>query len=83
MLVIGRIYFFEFCGIVDGLGIRFIIFFQGCLMRCLYCYNRDIWDTYGGKEVIVEDLMKEVVIYRYFMNVFGGGVIVFGGEVIL
>lgn len=52
-------------------------------MRCLYCYNRDIWDTYGGKEVIVEDLMKEVVIYRYFMNVFGGGVIVFGGEVIL
>ncbi|MDI5349434.1 4Fe-4S cluster-binding domain-containing protein, partial [Salmonella enterica subsp. enterica serovar Kentucky] len=40
---------------------RFITFFQGCLMRCLYCHNRDTWDTHGGKEITVEDLMKEVV----------------------
>ena len=74
MSVIGRIHSFESCGTVDGPGIRFITFFQGCLMRCLYCHNRDTWDTHGGKEVTVEDLMKEVVTYRHFMNASGGGV---------
>lgn len=57
--------------------------FQGCLMRCLYCHNRDTWDTHGGKEITVEDLMKEVVTYRHFMNASGGGVTASGGEAIL
>ncbi len=83
MSVIGRIHSFESCGTVDGPGIRFITFFQGCLMRCLYCHNRDTWDTHGGKEVTVEDLMKEVVTYRHFMNASGGGVTASGGEAIL
>ncbi|RJS96130.1 radical SAM protein [Klebsiella pneumoniae] len=74
MSVIGRIHSFESCGTVDGPGIRFITFFQGCLMRCLYCHNRDTWDTHGGKEITVEELMKEVVTYRHFMNASGGGV---------
>ncbi len=73
MSVIGRIHSFESCGTVDGPGIRFITFFQGCLMRCLYCHNRDTWDTHGGKEITVEELMKEVVTYRHFMNASGGG----------
>ncbi|EAO2084370.1 pyruvate formate lyase 1-activating protein [Salmonella enterica] len=81
--IIGRIHSFESCGTVDGPGIRFITFFQGCLMRCLYCHNRDTWDTHGGKEVTVEDLMKEVVTYRHFMNASGGGVTASGGEAIL
>lgn len=83
MSVIGRIHSFESCGTVDGPGIRFITFFRGCLMRCLYCHNRDTWDTHGGKEVTVEDLMKEVVTYRHFMNASGGGVTASGGEAIL
>ncbi|STR40390.1 pyruvate formate-lyase activating enzyme [Klebsiella michiganensis] len=62
---------------------RFITFFQGCLMRCLYCHNRDTWDTHGGKEITVEELMKEVVTYRHFMNASGGGVTASGGEAIL
>jgi pyruvate formate lyase activating enzyme len=83
MSTIGRIHSFESCGTVDGPGIRFITFFQGCLMRCLYCHNRDTWDTHGGKEVTVEELMKEVVTYRHFMNASGGGVTASGGEAIL
>ena len=83
MSVIGRIHSFESCGTVAGPGIRFITFIQGCLMRCLYCHNRDTWDTHGGKEVTVEDLMKEVVTYRHFMNASGGGVTASGGEAIL
>lgn len=51
-------------------------------MRCLYCHNRDTWDTHGGKEITVEDLMKEVVTYRHFMNASGGGVTASGGEAI-
>src|SRR5476649_1222308 len=83
MAVQGRIHSYESCGTVDGPGIRFIVFFQGCLMRCLYCHNRDTWDTHGGKEINVEDLMKEVVTYRHFMNASGGGVTASGGEAIL
>ncbi len=41
-------------------------------MRCLYCHNRDTRDTHGGKEITVEELMKEVVTYRHFMNASGG-----------
>ena len=83
MSVVGRIHSFESCGTVDGPGIRFILFTQGCLMRCKYCHNRDTWDLHSGKEITVEELMKEVVTYRHFMNASGGGVTASGGEAIL
>ncbi|MBS5253191.1 MAG: radical SAM protein [Haemophilus parainfluenzae] len=83
MSVLGRIHSFESCGTVDGPGIRFILFMQGCLMRCKYCHNRDTWDLDGGREISVEELMKEVVSYRHFMNATGGGVTASGGEAIL
>ncbi|MXP49254.1 pyruvate formate lyase 1-activating protein [Pantoea sp. Eser] len=83
MSVNGRIHSFESCGTVDGPGIRFITFFQGCLMRCLYCHNRDTWYTHGGKEISVEALMADVLSYRHFMNASGGGVTASGGEAIL
>ncbi|MBV7388876.1 pyruvate formate lyase 1-activating protein [Pasteurellaceae bacterium TAE3-ERU1] len=83
MMTIGRIHSFESCGTVDGPGIRFILFLQGCLMRCKYCHNRDTWDLDGGREITVEELMEEVVTYRHFMNASGGGVTASGGEAIL
>ena len=52
-------------------------------MRCKYCHNRDTWDLDGGREISVEELMKEVVSYRHFMNATGGGVTASGGEAIL
>lgn len=79
----GRIHSFESFGTVDGPGIRFIVFFQGCLMRCLYCHNRDTWDLKAGKEITVEELMKEIVTYKHFIIPNGGGVTASGGEAIL
>ncbi|XKM13973.1 pyruvate formate lyase 1-activating protein [Orbaceae bacterium ac157xtp] len=79
----GRIHSFESFGTVDGPGIRFIVFFQGCLMRCLYCHNRDTWDLKAGREVTVEELMREIVTYKHFIIPNGGGVTASGGEAML
>lgn len=76
----GRMHSFESFGTVDGPGIRFIVFFQGCLMRCLYCHNRDTWDLKAGKEITVDDLMQEIVSYKNFIMPNGGGVTASGGE---
>ncbi len=83
MSLIGHVHSIETCGTVDGPGIRFIIFLQGCLMRCKYCHNRDTWDTEGGKEMSVDELMADLVQYRHYMNASGGGVTVSGGEAML
>lgn len=83
MSVIGHVHSIETCGTVDGPGIRFIIFLQGCLMRCKYCHNRDTWDLDGGKETTVEELMTELLQYRHFMNASGGGITISGGEAML
>lgn len=80
---VGHIHSFESCGTVDGPGIRFILFMQGCLMRCKYCHNRDTWDLHAGKDITVDELMKEVVTYKNFMKATGGGVTASGGEAIL
>lgn len=80
---LGRIHSVETCGTVDGPGIRFIVFMQGCLMRCKYCHNRDTWDTHSGREVTVAELMKDITSYRHFMNASGGGVTASGGEAML
>lgn len=83
MTQIGRIHSTESCGTVDGPGIRFIVFMQGCLMRCQYCHNRDSWDLQGGKETTVAELMQELLTYKPFMNATGGGVTASGGEAML
>ena len=83
MSVTGRVHSIETCGTVDGPGIRFIIFLQGCLMRCKYCHNRDTWDTETGKIMSVDELMADLVQYRNFMEASGGGVTVSGGEAML
>lgn len=80
---IGRIHSIESCGTVDGQGIRFIVFMQGCLMRCQYCHNRDSWDEDAGVERSVEDLMKEIRPYKHYFKASGGGVTVSGGEPML
>ena len=77
----GRIHSFESFGTVDGPGIRFVIFLQGCPLRCQYCHNPDTWQA-GGEEYSVEDVVERALRYK---NYFGdkGGVTVTGGEPLL
>ncbi|WP_440874643.1 pyruvate formate-lyase-activating protein [Thalassotalea sp. PLHSN55] len=78
----GRVHSIESCGTLDGPGIRFILFLQGCLMRCKYCHNRDSWDESAGYEMTVEEVMESIRYYKpYFKS--GGGLTVSGGEPIL
>lgn len=79
----GRIHSTESCGTVDGPGIRFVVFLQGCLMRCMYCHNRDTWDLHTGKEVTVDDIVNELLPYKSYMNASGGGITASGGEAVL
>ncbi len=79
----GRIHSFESCGTVDGPGIRFVVFMQGCPLRCKYCHNADTWATYGGTMYTPEELMKEIVKYKSYMRFSGGGVTFTGGEPLL
>ncbi|MCH1918638.1 pyruvate formate lyase 1-activating protein [Shewanella sp. A3A] len=83
MMTVGRIHSIESFGTVDGPGIRFIAFMQGCLMRCKYCHNRDTWDLDDGKEVTVAELMEQILSYRSFYEASGGGVTASGGEAVL
>ncbi|MGN1373076.1 MAG: pyruvate formate-lyase-activating protein [Candidatus Coproplasma sp.] len=78
----GRIHSFESFGTVDGPGIRFVVFMQGCPMRCKYCHNPDTWAVSGGTEYTAEQVAKNALRYKnYFAN--GGGVTVSGGEPLL
>ncbi|MCP8970992.1 pyruvate formate-lyase-activating protein [Ectobacillus ponti] len=79
----GRIHSVESCGTVDGPGLRYIIFTQGCLLRCQYCHNPDTWDLNKGREVTVEEIMEDVKCYLPFMEASGGGITVSGGEPLL
>lgn len=77
-----RIHSIETFGAVDGPGIRFVVFMQGCPMRCKYCHNPDTWDEFGGKEISVEELMTEIRKYRHYYGN-EGGVTLSGGEPLL
>lgn len=74
----GRIHSLESFGTVDGPGVRFVVFVQGCPMRCAYCHNPDTWEMNGGTlmepEYIIEQYERNISFYK------GGGITVTGGE---
>lgn len=74
----GRIHSVESFGTVDGPGVRMVVFFQGCPMRCLYCHNPDSWDMESGVEITVEKLMEQFERNRPFYR--NGGITASGGE---
>ena len=77
----GRIHSLETFGTVDGPGIRFVVFVQGCPMRCLYCHNPDTWPTTGGKEISVDEILRKYEENKSFYK--NGGLTVTGGEPLL
>ena len=81
--IIGRIHSFETFGAVDGPGIRFIIFMQGCSLRCKFCHNRDTWDCKSGKEYTVDEIFEKIIRYKNYFIASNGGVTVSGGEPLL
>jgi pyruvate formate lyase activating enzyme len=79
----GFIHSIESCGTVDGPGLRYVIFTQGCVLRCQYCHNADTWEIGKGKEMTVEEIIDDVKTYLPFINASGGGITVSGGEPLL
>lgn len=78
--IVGNIASFESMGLVDGPGVRFVVFMQGCPLRCLYCHNPEMWTfTEQKMSFTPEELLKKVLKYKPYFND-GGGVTVSGGE---
>ena len=77
----GRIHSCESFGTVDGPGLRYVLFMQGCPMRCLYCHNPDTWKADGGREVSADEVLSEYEKNEMFYK--NGGLTVTGGEPLL
>lgn len=77
----GYIHSQESFGTVDGPGLRYVVFFQGCPMRCQYCHNPDTWEVRKGTEVTVEEILKSYDKNRSFYT--KGGLTATGGEPLL
>lgn len=80
--MIGKIHSMESFGSADGPGVRFLVFLQGCNMRCKYCHNPDTWKTSGGQELSAQEVLNKAIRYKaYWKN--NGGITVSGGEALL
>ena len=75
----GRVHSIQSLGAVDGPGVRYVVFLQGCPLRCAYCHNPDTWDFAGGTEKEAADLVKEIGRFKPYFGT-KGGVTVSGGE---
>ena len=78
---VGYIHSVESFGTVDGPGVRFVVFLQGCILRCLYCHNPDTWKRDKGKTVYAEKLIEQFLRNKSFYK--NGGITVTGGEPLL
>lgn len=76
----GRIHSIESMGLVDGPGIRVVVFFQGCSLRCKYCHNPDTWEYGGGEEYTASELVDKIKRYKPYFETSNGGVTFSGGE---
>lgn len=77
-----KIHSIETFGTVDGPGVRFVCFFQGCHLECKYCHNRDTWDINSGKYISADELFNEIMKYKTFITP-NGGFTASGGEPLL
>ena len=80
--VVGRVHSIQSMGTLDGPGVRFVVFMQGCNLRCKCCHNPDTWKFGGGVEYSPEELCTKALRYREYFSK-EGGVTVSGGEPLL
>lgn len=78
----GRIHSFESLGAVDGPGVRFVVFMQGCALKCKYCQNRDTWNLKGGTTYSSDEIVDKILRYKNYIMP-NGGVTISGGEPLL
>ena len=82
-MIKGKIHSVESMGLVDGPGIRVVVFMQGCTLRCLYCHNPDTWTLDGNKDELdftPEELVNKISRFRSYFEKSGGGVTFSGGD---
>lgn len=77
-----KVHSIESFGTVDGPGIRFVLFLQGCHLQCKYCHNRDTWDMNGGEYKSLDNIFEKIMKYKNYIYP-NGGVTVTGGEPLL
>ena len=77
----GYLHSVETFGALDGPGIRYVLFLQGCPLRCGFCHNPDTWQACTGKAVTPEDAFEDILKYKNFIS--SGGVTLSGGEPLL
>ena len=82
-MITGKIHSIESMGLVDGPGIRVVVFFQGCKLRCLYCHNPDTWNQKDGEEWTVDSVFSKIKRFKSYFSTSGGGVTFSGGDPLL
>lgn len=80
--IVGQVHSIQSLGTVDGPGLRFVVFLQGCNLRCKCCHNPDTWEMLGEKQFTAEEIVEKAKKYKEY---FGkkGGITLSGGEPIL
>ena len=82
-MAVGKIHSIESMGLVDGPGIRYVVFMQGCHIRCIYCHNPDTWSLSGEINMTAEELVAKIIRFKPYFESSGGGVTFSGGEPLL
>lgn len=76
-----KVHSVETFGTLDGPGIRYVIFLQGCTLKCKYCQNRDTWDLNKGEYKTIDEIYDKIVRYKNYIK--NGGITCTGGEPLL
>ncbi len=82
-MIKGKIHSIETLGTLDGPGIRMVVFFQGCNLRCLYCHNPDTWTENKGSFISPYEIVRKAKKYKPYFKFSGGGITFSGGEPLL
>ncbi|MBQ7133264.1 MAG: pyruvate formate lyase-activating protein [Ruminococcus sp.] len=78
----GRVHSIQSLGTVDGPGVRFVVFMQGCNLRCKCCHNPDTWEMFSGTEYTAKEIVSKAVRYKEYFSK-KGGITLSGGEPLL